>query len=106
LSIGADRGERGDWILLSGRDPSTFSSTRSANFPSVISANFFYIDEINKFCSCCSSQIASTDPDGIRHGHHRQDLHQQLDCTGASDSHDRSHLKLDLEKFNSYLIWK
>jgi hypothetical protein len=37
-------GIAGDWILLSGRDPSTFLS--------VISANFFYIDKINKFCGC------------------------------------------------------
>jgi diketogulonate reductase-like aldo/keto reductase len=29
-----------------------------------------------------------------------------LDRAGASDSHDRSHLKLDLEKFDSYLIRK
>jgi hypothetical protein len=54
--------------LLSGRDPSTF--------PSAISANFFYIIKINKFCGCSSSQIVSTDPGGIRHDHHRQDLHQ------------------------------
>jgi hypothetical protein len=58
------------------------------------------------FSATNSSQISSTDPDRIRHGHHRQDLHQQLNCTGASDSHDRSHPKLDLEKFDSYLIRK
>jgi hypothetical protein len=44
MSIGADHGDRGDWILLSGRDPSTF--------PSAISAYFFYIIKINKFCGC------------------------------------------------------
>jgi hypothetical protein len=43
-----------------------------------------FIDKINKFCDCSSSQIASTDPGGIRHGHYRQDLHQQLDCAGTS----------------------
>jgi hypothetical protein len=35
------------------------SSTRSANFPSAISANFFYIIKINKFCGCSSSQMVS-----------------------------------------------
>jgi hypothetical protein len=45
-----------------------------------------FIDKINKFCGSSSSQITSTDPGGIRHGHYQQDLHQQLDCAGTSDS--------------------
>jgi hypothetical protein len=37
-SIGADHGDRGDWILLSGRDPSTFPSRRSTNFAAAAAA--------------------------------------------------------------------
>jgi hypothetical protein len=63
--------------------------------------------KINKFCGCeqqpdgsinlqqastrsiifsaaDSSQIASTDPGRIRHDHHQQGPHQQLECGGAS----------------------
>jgi hypothetical protein len=32
LSIGADRGDRGDWILLSGQDPSTFFVDKISKF--------------------------------------------------------------------------
>jgi hypothetical protein len=51
-SIGADRGDRGDWILLSGRDPSTFPSAISANFFYIIKISKFFIGDISKFFGC------------------------------------------------------
>jgi hypothetical protein len=39
LLIGADRGDRGDWILSSGRDPSIFLLTRSKKFTAADSSS-------------------------------------------------------------------
>jgi diketogulonate reductase-like aldo/keto reductase len=75
--------------LLSRRDPSTFSSPRSANFAAAAAARS--LQQIR-----AGSDMVIIDKIFINNH----------DCAGASDSHDRSHLKLDLEKFDSYLIQK
>jgi hypothetical protein len=61
LSIGADHGDRDDWILSSGRDPSTF-----------------FIDKINKFLRL---PIAATPGSHLANSSNKQDAQRQLSAT-------------------------